>query len=499
MQAKRWKSAVLVGLAFSVFLVLSVWSDPAHSRQNDAELYQSGKNCQNQLKTSTKKQQFRIYWERCLQPFERLAEDYPDSPLVDKAFFEIGSLYEGLHRYSGLGKDLSRSRSAYQKLLNDHPLSPLVKRVRSRPKIYNPDPRATIQNVRFFDYPDYTRLVLDLDRPVTYQRAKQDDPKLIRLILSNANLGNKAQARIQSLNGELFQWIEFNSTSDNTVELNISLKQPIKTSKVIPLKSPDRLVVDLVLRPPVNLPAKPLKAALPLPPRNLVNTIIVDPGHGGKDPGAIGKRGLTEKEIVLDIALRLRKLIVPQLGIKVIMTRDRDEFISLNDRIHLANSRKADLFLSIHANAHPRRSKRGIEIYRLGRSSDKRALAVAARENSVSMEFAGMLDQSVQNILLDLNLEYKMDQSLELAHAMGESLRSALPSKQRQLMDDLRIKQAPFYVLLNSNMPGILTEISYISNPTDEKLLRKPSYRQRIAEALFKGLKSYIAEIESLS
>lgn len=499
MRTKRGKSAVLAGLAFSVFLVLSAGSGPAYSRQNDTELYHSGKNCHNQIKTSTKKQQFRIYWERCLQPFERLVERYPTSPLVDKALFEIGSLYEGLHRYSGLGKDLIQSRSAYQELLNDHPLSPLVLKVRSRPKIYNPAPQTTIQNIRFFDYPDYTRLVLDLDRPVIFQQPKHNDPKLIRLILSDAALGNKALDRIQSLNGELFQWIEFNSTSNNKVELDIILKEPIQSSKVIPLKSPDRLVVDLVLTPPVKIPPKPLKTSLPLPLGNLVNTIVIDPGHGGKDPGAIGKRGLTEKEIVLDIALRLKKLIIPKLGKKVIMTRDRDEFISLNDRTHLANSKKADLFLSIHANAHPRRSKRGIEIYMLGRSSDKRALAVAARENSVSLKSAGTLDQSVQNILLDLNLEYKMGQSLEFAHTMGKSLDSALPSKQRKNMDELRIKQAPFYVLLNSTMPGILAEISYISNPTDEKLLRKPTYRQRIAEALFKGLKAYIAEIESLS
>ena len=181
------------------------------------------------------------------------------------------------------------------------------------------------------------------------------------------------------------------------------------------------------------------------------------------------------------------------------MTRKDDRFITLDERTQLANSKKADLFISIHTNAHPKRSTRGVEIYLLGHSTDEHALAVAARENSVSLESAGKLNQTVQTILLDLGMDFKINQSVELAHSTGQSFIETLNDRYHYMVADLRVKQAPFYVLLNSNMPSILAEVSYISNPEEERLLRKTRYRKAVAEALFEGIRKYIRSLEPTS
>ena len=346
-----------------------------------------------------------------------------------------------------------------------------------------------IENIRHWAYPDYTRLVLDLNRPVKYREIRDRDLPAVKLVLPNTRFGKKAKAHLASLNKGLLRQVQFKSEK-NDVQVTISLKGPIGTPRVAPLTSPDRLVIDL--------PRKMTTASV-LPSPITIQTIVIDPGHGGKDPGAIGKGGLSEKEVVLDIGLRLRKLIKKQLGKTVIMTRESDTYISLNDRSLLANRKNADMFISIHTNAHPKRSMGGIEIYILGKSSDPRALAVAARENSLSIDSAGNLDKTLLQILFDLDQDYKIGQSLEFAHSARRSFMTTLGEKYRYPVVDLRIKQAPFYVLLRSNMPSVLAEVSYISNPAEERLLRRDRYRQALAETLYNGLKHYIASVESTS
>jgi N-acetylmuramoyl-L-alanine amidase len=223
-----------------------------------------------------------------------------------------------------------------------------------------------------------------------------------------------------------------------------------------------------------------------------VRTIIIDPGHGGKDPGAIGASGYTEKDAVLDIALRLKDLLVKQESLNVILTRSNDIFIPLGERTKIANDANADLFVSIHANSSPHRSIHGIEIYLLGKSSDKRALRTAARENNVSEEEASNMDKILISIKKDLQQEYKKEESLELAHSARSSflkrLRASYP------VVDLGVKTAPFYVLINTSMPSILAEVSFISNPVEEQRLKSKSYRQLMAESLLDGIRSFMSE-----
>lgn len=216
-------------------------------------------------------------------------------------------------------------------------------------------------------------------------------------------------------------------------------------------------------------------------------TIVIDAGHGGHDPGSSGRNGLQEKDLVLDVALRLEKLIRAELGAEVIMTRATDVFIPLEERTAIANSRGADLFLSIHANSSRNSGARGIETYFLSFAQDSHAEAVAARENAVSE--ATMKD--LQNLVKAITLNSKIDESRDFAasvqEAMVDKIRDVAPAVQ-----DRGVRTAPFYVLIGANMPSVLAEISFVSNPHDEKLLRTPEHRDRIAESLFEGVRAYL-------
>jgi len=223
--------------------------------------------------------------------------------------------------------------------------------------------------------------------------------------------------------------------------------------------------------------------------------IILDPGHGGHDPGAVGPRKLYEKNVVLDIALRLKKILSDDPLNEVLLTRDRDIFIPLEERTAFANRNNADLFVSIHANASPRREAKGIETYLLNWTDDEEAIRVAARENAISlkkMRAMNMQMDIVDVIKSDLIRENKRDESIKLANYIQRSLISNLDGNSRQTIN-LGVKQALFYVLFGAKMPSVLVEVSFISNPDEERLLSSDAYRNEIARGIAKGLHSYIS------
>ncbi len=214
--------------------------------------------------------------------------------------------------------------------------------------------------------------------------------------------------------------------------------------------------------------------------------IVIDAGHGGHDTGTIGPDGLMEKDLVLDVALRLGRLLETRLGADVIYTRDDDTFIPLETRTAIANEHQADLFISIHANSSSDPSARGVETYYLNFTSDPAALEVAARENAVSQKSIFEL----QDLVKKITLKDKIDESRELATDVDQSLYAGLATRHSTLRDR-GVKKAPFVVLIGANMPSILTEISFVSNPTDEAKLETPEYREKIAESLYKGIAKY--------
>jgi N-acetylmuramoyl-L-alanine amidase len=224
-----------------------------------------------------------------------------------------------------------------------------------------------------------------------------------------------------------------------------------------------------------------------------INKIVVDAGHGGHDTGTIGPDGLMEKDLVLDVAQRLGNLLENRLGADVVYTRDDDTFIPLETRTAIANQNQADLFISVHANSSRDTSARGVETYYLNFTSDPSALDVAARENAVSQNSI----HELQDLVKKITLKDKIDESRELASDVESSLAMGLSSKNLS-MRNRGVKKAPFIVLIGANMPSILAEISFLSNPVDEKKLRTPEYRQKIAESLYKGISKYVSSLSSV-
>ena len=224
-----------------------------------------------------------------------------------------------------------------------------------------------------------------------------------------------------------------------------------------------------------------------------IGKIVIDPGHGGHDTGTIGPNGLEEKDLVLDVGRRLGKLLEARLGADVVYTRKDDTFIPLETRTSIANQEQADLFVSIHANSSRDPDARGVETYYLNFTSSAEALDVAARENAAS-------DKSIhelQDLVKKIALKEKIEESREFAANVQRALHSGLAAKSPGIRDR-GVKKAPFIVLIGANMPSILAEISFVSNPGDEHRLRTPDYRQRIAESLYRGISKYVSGLSGV-
>ena len=226
-----------------------------------------------------------------------------------------------------------------------------------------------------------------------------------------------------------------------------------------------------------------------------ISRIVIDPGHGGHDTGTIGPHGLMEKDLCLDVAMRLGHEIEEKLpGAEVIYTRKDDTFVPLEERTAIANEAKADLFISVHANSSHDAAARGIETYYLNFATSEESMAVAARENALAQSSL----HDLQDIIKKIARNEKVEESKELASDIQDSLTHRL----QLVSQDERnrgVKKAPFVVLIGANMPSVLSEISFISNPSDEKLLRKTDQRQRVADGLYRGIASYLDSLNSLS
>lgn len=275
--------------------------------------------------------------------------------------------------------------------------------------------------------------------------------------------------------------------------------------------SPPPVALAKVSAPPTISPAPPPVAPVTPPPARIalpakrnssgdrsmtrvlglkVGRIVLDAGHGGHDTGTIGPEGLREKDLVLDVVQRLGALIEDRLGSEVIYTRADDTFIPLERRTEIANQAKADLFLSIHANSSPLPSAAGVETYYLNFTTSKAALEVAARENSGSQKTVFEL----QDLLQKIALKDKVEESHEFAARIQSALYS-FTAKSEVHARDRGVRKAPFVVLIGASMPSVLAEIGFISNAHDEAVMNRPEYRQRLAEALFKGLSGYASTL----
>jgi len=354
----------------------------------------------------------------------------------------------------------------------------------------------TIQNFRTASSPGLTRLVLDLDAKANPSKHPRLQAEGVTIEIPNATLSQSAKAKLTA--GRIAKPFVITQSSERSVEVSLPTGS-FQSYKLFTLANPHRLVIDVV-PPSEPLTAPPVESTpglglpLPTPPQpaqpraKSFKIIVIDPGHGGRDPGARGQRGTEEKDITLKVALKLRNLLSKQPGVRVLMTRERDEFVELEDRARFANGQEADLFVSIHVNSHPQRSVKGIEIYHFGEAKDQRALEVAARENGTPLNSTGV---GWEYLVADLLTAKKIEASLELAWTAKEAMVANLNG--HYSLVDHGVKTAPFYVLRFTSMPSILAEIAYISNSAEEDLLRTGVFTTRVAEALMEGVNTFLA------
>jgi N-acetylmuramoyl-L-alanine amidase len=499
----------------------------------------------------------------------RFTNHFPRHNLADEAQFSLGRLYEK-------AGDKKQAYLEYLKVTANYPRSekvPLAKkrldalerelkgkagprpveapaktaaREPSRPGAQaaptpSADPSlAALTDLRHWSTPSYTRLVLSMERPVTYatslppKAAQAGGPSYLQIDLRGARLTKPTEDREQQP-GALMNLAQASQSSPDSVRVMVELKQ-LGSYKVFTLDNPFRLIVDCFSEKPPAPAAAPARepAVAPAPaaepeepptprlakgkkaptsakahkvprgqakdmPNQLglaaqlglcVNRVVIDPGHGGKDPGAIW-RGVNEKDIVLDIAKRVKEKLLNLTGCEALLTRSKDVFVPLEDRTAYANTHDADLFISIHINAAPGPGLQGIETYFLNLASDEQSMRVAARENATTHRSISDL----QNILNDLMLNSKINESNHLARTLHRNLLGQV--RRSYQVQDLKVKQAPFYVLIGARMPAALIEVGFLTNPQEHQRLTNAAYRDQLAEGIAQGIAAYSKDLKT--
>lgn len=354
---------------------------------------------------------------------------------------------------------------------------------------------SEIVSVRHITSAGGIKLIVELTRPVEFQRQTLLNPDRVFFDLKNTRLPRDFRADVPPAEG-LLKRVRMAQNAGGIVRIVFDLEGPDYTVKTSQLNGPPRIVIDL--RPRDGAGAADETVAAKPEPLPVRKKIVIDPGHGGDDPGAVGPRGTHEKDIVLDIALRVRDIFRKEAGsYEVMLTRETDVFIPLEGRSKIANAAQADLFVSVHANASVNRQARGIETYILNWTNDAEALKVAARENAISLKKMEQVQNELSLILASLERESKRDDSVKLAGFIQNALVEKVNSPYHRGPYN-GLKQALFYVLVGAHMPSALVEVGFISNREEERLLTIPSYRQRLAEGIAEGIRMYFEKANPL-
>lgn len=411
-------------------------------------------------------------------------------------------------RKKAVEKKASRHKPLYQKPADTKPVP--AKETHSRD--------TTISDLRFWSNPEYTRIVVNADKESKYShRLLKKDPGIdkpfqrLYIDIEQSKLGNGV-AEYTPINDNLLKQARAGQYLPHTVRVVVDIKS-FENYKIFSLKDPFRIVIDVwgkgsnggTVPPPdqriasLGRPEKPENFSR-ITTDNLkssdiarqlalgVNKIVIDPGHGGADPGAPGYfKNVWEKDIVLKLAKKLAGTLRERLNCTVLLTRSTDKKLTLEERTAIANTKRADLFISLHCNAAKNRRAKGIETYILNLATDDQAIAVAARENATSEKNISDLEY----ILSDLMKHAKIEESTRLANVVHHSFVNGMKKKYPGITD-LGVKQAPFYVLLGARMPSILVEASFLSNKTECKRLMSDSYRTAICNAIADGVTKYI-------
>ncbi len=488
-----------------------------------AAVYLAGKASQRLYGISRKKTDI----ASAVSFYKRLAASFPASNLADDGLVLAAGAVETQQ------KQLAKAYLLYRQAVDRYPQGDMIRLAQEgarRLVAYAPATKVSVpvqtsavasgklqlQAVRHWANPEYTRIVLELNGPVRFatgslpgEPAKGIEPR-IYIDLAGTGLVPGIEDHMVFSEGLLRQ-IRIATQPNNSARVVLDLVMEGEF-KAFALQDPDRIVIDvgisnhavLVANPDEirSLPtvkADPIAKVLDQTPEerrpqvrlpeggsNRLRRIVVDAGHGGKDPGAIGLRGTKEKDVTLALARVLAKRLKQEFGCQVILTRDKDVYLALEERTALANRIGADLFISIHANASKNRSVRGVETYYLNFSKNDKAAAVAARENGTSLKKLGDLEM----ILFDLMANSKINESSRLAAEIQSSLVDNL-GRHYSGIKDHGVRQGPFYVLLGATMPSVLVETAFISNQRDEGRLKSSKFQGRVADAIVAGVKKF--------
>ncbi len=528
------RNAVLITALLLVSSIIAAQSAQNSSLlQKARQAYMAAQALEAELNQKQEADRSRDEYLKVINAYQRTYVITPHTSYADDALIAIARLYEEIHDTADAIKTLNF-------MLHEYPATPFkgaAEKDLARLSGAVVQKTGGVDNIRYWEAPNSVRVVVDISGDISFKQGDAKDPDRVFVDVSPARLNSALVGRQWPVKSGLLQQIRVGQYDTSTVRVVLDVGTVGRVTSFT-LRDPDRLVIDVLGKDvaavpntladgpaPVAEPAlteppkvapkpavpvaavkkaadKPVEPAKVITPakapnagtRSLVRSlglkltrVVIDAGHGGHDTGSIGSGGFTEKELVLDVAQRLRDLIEMELGAEVVMTRTDDTFIPLESRTAMANQQEADLLISIHANSSRIRSVRGVETYFLNFTSSREALETASRENAASERSIHELQDLVKKIML----RDKVDESRELA----QKIQHAMAGRKGSGMDR-GVKQAPFVVLIGANMPSILAEICFISNPQEEKLVKTLASRQAIAESLFEGVRSYA---ESLS
>jgi N-acetylmuramoyl-L-alanine amidase len=388
----------------------------------------------------------------------------------------------------------------------------------SAPSRPQDDPRAEIVNLRQATHPNFTRIVLDIGKLREYTSGEFQDPGRIYIDVLQAKLNPILQGQSYPVKADYISQIRIGQKTTSTVRLVVDVEfTQVQSYRVYPLYDPFRLVIDIYPRGTAGpAPASPADKAVPPSPKTQspvkrevdlndpalngtsmarqlglgVRTVVIDPGHGGPRPGTISKTGLQEKEVNLAIALALQKLLREKAGLEAVLTRESDVDVPLDDRTVIANQKRADLFISIHSNAHRDRKRGGVETFFLNINPDPAVIELAAAENATSTKNIGEMKSILEKIVKNS----KIQESLALAQAVQKNLVKAL-AQDLPGIRDLGVKGGPFWVLIGGEMPSVLVEVSHLSNAKEEAKLKTKKYRDLAAQGIFDGIMEYVRSL----
>jgi N-acetylmuramoyl-L-alanine amidase len=367
---------------------------------------------------------------------------------------------------------------------------------------------ARLMDIRAWSNPDYTRVAVTLDHEVRYSwhKLKRSENLPERIYIDITGARTASGIKDVPIGDGMLKMARTGQFRPNVVRVVLDIEN-IREFKIFPLSDPFRIIIDVKgerkteisrLDESIKAPVTEGEFKLESEHQERVNVkeklklqkirrIVIDPGHGGSDPGALGSDGSKEKDVVLAIATKLARKIEQETGIDTVLTRSTDVFIPLEERTAIANKVNADLFVSVHANASLNKSASGIETYYLNLAKTDKAVRVAARENNTSIEKVGLL----QTILFDLMANHKINDSARLADEVQKSL-CARVSRKYEGVKNLGVKQGPFYVLVGATMPSILVETAFISNDQESELLKDRDYQEMVAAGILDGIRGYI-------